>query len=115
MVGHEYFLDVDYDINDQQNLPLLLDMIKSYSKARADQPIFAPGHLIDFDGIMVNDSSVPPPSHEILQDGQTVTPLQTYATSQAAPPPTLPVPRGDFDVPSVPVMPVPRGVAMPLQ
>ncbi len=60
---------------------------------------------------MVNDALVPPPHHELLQEGQAVTPLQSQATSQAAPPPTLhPVPRGYFDVPSIPVMPVPGGV-----
>jgi hypothetical protein len=53
---------------------------------------------------------VTPPHHELLQDGQAVTSLQSQATSQAAPSPTLPVPRGGFDVPSVPVMPVPGGV-----
>jgi hypothetical protein len=110
-LGHECFLDVDYDVNDQPILPSLLYIIKSYSKAKADLPNFEPGHLIDFDGIMVNDASVPPPRHEVLQDGQVVTPLQSQATSQAAPPPTLhPVPRGDFNISSIPVMPVPGGV-----
>ncbi len=42
-----------------------------------DQPIFAPGHSIDFDGILANLALVLPPPHEILQDGQAVTPLQT--------------------------------------
>jgi hypothetical protein len=107
----ECFLDVDYDVNDQPILPLLSDIIKSYSKAKADQTKFELGHLIDFDGIMVNDALVPPPHHELLQDGQVVTPLQSQATSQAALPPTLHhVPRGDFNVPSIPVMPVPGGV-----
>jgi hypothetical protein len=110
-LGRECFLDVDYGANDQPILPSLLDIIKSYSKAKADQPNFEPGLLIDFDGIMVNNASVPPPHHELLQDGQVVTPLQSQATSQAAPPPTLnPVPRGDFDIPSIPVMPIPGGV-----
>jgi hypothetical protein len=59
---------------------------------------------------MVNNALVPPPHHKLLQDGQAVTPLQSQATSQAALPPTLPVQRGDFDVPSIPVMPVPGGV-----
>ncbi len=59
---------------------------------------------------MVNNVLVPPPPHELLQDSQAVTPFQSQATSQAAPPPTLPVPRGDFDVPSIPVMPVPGAV-----
>ncbi len=110
-LGRECFLDVDYDVNDQPILPSLLDIIKSYSKAKADQPNIEPGLSIDFDGIMVNDASVPPPHCKLLQDGQAVTPLQSQAISQAAPPPSLhPVPRGDFDVPSVPVMPVPGGV-----
>ncbi len=110
-MGRECFLDVDYDINDQPILPSLSDIIKLYSKAKADQPNFEPGLLTDFNGIMVNNALVPPPHHELLQDGQAVTPLQSQATSQAAPPPTLhPVPRGDFNVPSVPVMPVPGGV-----
>jgi hypothetical protein len=82
-LGRECLLDVDYDVNDQPIIPSLLDIIKSYSKARADQPIFALGHLIDFDGIMVNNALVPPPPHGILQDGQAVTPLQMQATSQA--------------------------------
>ncbi len=109
----ECFLDVDYDVNDQPILPLLLDTIKLYSKAKADQPNFEPGHLIHFDGIMVVNAlvPVPPPHHELLQDGQVVPPLQSQATSQAALPSTLhPVPRGDFNVPSVPVMLVPGGV-----
>jgi hypothetical protein len=110
-LGRECFLDVNYDVNDQPILPSLSDIIKSYSKAKADQPNFEPGLLIDFDGIMVNDASVPPPPHELLQDGQAVTPLQSQATSQAALPPTLhPVPRVDFNVPSIPVTPVPGGV-----
>jgi hypothetical protein len=110
-LGHECFLDVDCDVNDQSVLPLLLDIIKSYSKVKADQPNFEPGHSIDFDGIKVNDALVPPPHHELLQDSQVVTQLQSQATSQAALPPTLyPFPRGDFDVLSVPVMPVPGGV-----
>jgi hypothetical protein len=110
-LGCECFLDVDYDVNDQPILPSLSDIIKSYSKAKADQPNFEPGLSIDFDGIIVNNALVPPPPHELLQDGQAVTPLQSQATSQAAPPPTLhPVPRGDFDVPSIPVMPVPGRV-----
>jgi hypothetical protein len=109
-LGCECFLDVNYDINDQLILPLLLDNTQLYSKTKADQPNFEPGHSIDFDGIAVNDASVPPPHHELLQEGHAVTPLQSQATGQAAPPPTLPVPKGDFDVPSVPVMPVPRGV-----
>ena len=110
-LGCECFLDVDYDVNDQPILPSLSDMIKLYSKAKADQPNFEPGHLIDFDGIMVNNALVPPPHHELSQDGQAVTPLQSQATSQATLPPTLhPVPRGDFNVPSIPVMPVPGGV-----
>jgi hypothetical protein len=78
--------------------------------AKADQPNFEPGHSIDFDGITVNDASVPPPHHELLQDNRVVTPLQSQATSQAALPPTLPVPNGDINVLSVPVMPVPGGV-----
>jgi hypothetical protein len=105
-LGHECFLDVDYDVIDQPILPSLSDIIKLYSKAKEDQPNFEPGHSIDFDGIMVNNALVPPPNHEVLQDSQAVTPLQSQATSQAAAPPTLPVPRGVFDVPSVPVMPV---------
>ncbi len=109
-LGCECFLDVDYNVNDQPILPSLLDIIKSYSKARADQPHFEPGHLIDFDGITVNNAPVPLPPHEILQDDQAVTPLQTQATIQAAPPPILPVPGGDFNIPSVPEMPVPEGV-----
>ncbi len=110
-LGRECFLDVNYDVNDQPILPLLSDIIKLYSKAKADQPNFKPVHSIDFDGIMVKDASVPPPHHELLQDGQAVTPLQSQATKQAAPPPTLhPVPRGNFNIPSVPVMPVPGGV-----
>jgi hypothetical protein len=110
-LGRECFLDVDYDINDQLILPLLSDIIKLYSKTKADQPNFESGHLLDFDGIMVNNALVPPPHHELLQDGQVVTPLQSQANSQAAPCPTLhPVPRGDFNVPSVPVIPVPGGV-----
>ncbi len=109
-LGHECFLDVDYDVNDQPILSSLPDIIKLYSKAKEDQPNFEPGHLIDFDGIMANDESVPPPNHKLLQDGQAVTPLQSQATSQADPPPTFPVPRGVFDAPSVPVMPVPGGV-----
>jgi hypothetical protein len=64
----ECFLDVDYDVNDQPILPSLSDMIKLYSKAKADQPNFEPGHSIDFDGIMVNNASVPPPHHELFQD-----------------------------------------------
>jgi hypothetical protein len=39
-----------------------------------------------------------------------VLPFQSQATSQATPPLTLPVPKGDFDVPSIPVMSVPGGV-----
>ncbi len=110
-LGRECFLDVNYDINDQPILPLLSDIIKLYSKAKADQPNFEPGHSLDFDGIMVNNASVPPPHHELLQDGQEEIPLQSQATSQATLPPTLhPVPRGDFNVPFVPVMPVPGGV-----
>ncbi len=109
-LGRECFLDVNYDIDDQPILPLLSDIIKSYSKAKADQPNFELGHLINYDGIMVNKALVPPPHHELLQDSQAVTPLQSQATSLSAPPPTLPVSRGDFDVPSVPVMPVPGGV-----
>jgi hypothetical protein len=115
-LGRECFLDVGYDVNDQPILPLLLDIIKSYSKAKADQPNFEPGCSIDFDGIMVNNALVPPPHHELSQDDQAVTPLQSQATSQAAPPPTLhPVPRRDFYVPSIPVMPVPGGWTTPLQ
>jgi hypothetical protein len=110
-LGCECFLDVNYDVNDQPILPLLSDIIKLYSKAKADQPNFDPGHSIDFDGITVNNASVPPPHHDFLQVGQAVTPLQSQATSQTAPPPTLhPVPRGDFSIPSVPVIPVPGGV-----
>ncbi len=108
--GCECFLDVNYDVNDQLILPLLLGIIQSYSKAKADQPNFEPGHSIDYDGIAVNNSLVPPPHHELLHDGQAITPLQSQATSQAALPPTLPVPKGDFNAPSVLVMPVPRGV-----
>ena len=60
---------------------------------------------------MVNNALVPPPHHKLLQDGQAVTPLQSQATSQAALPPTLhPVPRGDFNIPYIPVMTVPGGV-----
>jgi hypothetical protein len=73
----ECFLGVNYDVNDQPILPSLSDIIKLYSKARVDQPIFAPGHSIDFDGILANLALVLPPPHEILQDGQAVTPLQT--------------------------------------
>jgi hypothetical protein len=102
-LGSECFLDVDYDNNDQPILPSLSDTIKSYSKAKADQPNFELGDLIDFDGIMVKDASVPPPHYELLQEGQAVSPLQSQATSQATLPPTL------LDVPSIPVMPVPRG------
>jgi hypothetical protein len=88
-LGRECFFDVDYDVNDQLILPSLSDIIKSYSKAKADQPNFEPGHSINFDGIIVNDALVPPPHYELLQDCQAVTPLQSQATSQAAPPPTL--------------------------
>ncbi len=109
-LGRKCFLDVNYDISDQPIIPSLLDIIKSYSKAKEDQLNFEPGHLIDFDGIMVNNALVPPPNHEVLQDGQAVTPLQSQATGQAAPPPTLPVPRRNFDIPSIPVMPVPGGM-----
>jgi hypothetical protein len=109
-LGRECFLHVDYDVNDKPILPSLSDIIKSYSKAKEDQPNFELGHSIDFDGIMVNNALVPPPNHEILLDGQAATLLQSQTASQAAPPPTLPVPRGDFDIPSVPVMPVPGGV-----
>jgi hypothetical protein len=70
-----------------------------YSKARADQPTFEPIQSIEFDGIPVNNASVPPP-HEVLQDGKAVNPLQTPANSQAAPTPALPVPREDFEVPT---------------
>jgi hypothetical protein len=104
-LGRKCFLDVDYDTNNQPILPSLSNIIKAYSKAKANQPNFELGHLIDFDGIMVNNALVPPPHHELLQDGQAVTPLQSQANSQAALPPSLhPVPRGDFKVPSVPVM-----------
>jgi hypothetical protein len=72
-LGHECLLDVNYDVNDQPVLPLLLDIIKLYSKAKVDQPNFEPGHSIDFDDIMVNDALVPPHHHELLQDGQAVT------------------------------------------
>jgi hypothetical protein len=110
-LGGECFLDADYDVNDQPVLPLLSEIIKLYSKAKADQPNFEPVHSIDFDGIMVNNALVPSPHHELLQDGQAVTPLQSEATSQTAPPLTLhPVPRGDFNVLSVPVMHVPGGM-----
>jgi hypothetical protein len=54
-----------------------LDIIKLYSKAKADQPNFEPGHLIDFDGIMVNNALVPTSHHELLQDSQVATPLQS--------------------------------------
>jgi hypothetical protein len=64
-LGHECFLDVDFDVNDQPILPPLSDIIKLFSKAKADQPNFEPGHLIDFDGIMVNNALVPPPHHEL--------------------------------------------------
>ncbi len=103
-LGRECFLDVDYNVYDKLILPSLSDIIKLYSKAKANQPNFELGHTIDFDGIMVYNALVPPPHHELLQDGQAVTPLQSQATSQAAPPPTFPLPRGDFDVPSNPVM-----------
>ncbi len=74
-LGRECFLDVNYDVNDQPILPSLSDIIKSYSKAKADQLNFKLGLSIDFDGIMVNDALVPPPHHELLQDGQAVNPL----------------------------------------
>jgi hypothetical protein len=45
-LGRECFLDVNYDVNDQPILPLLSDIIKSYSKAKADQPNFEPGHSL---------------------------------------------------------------------
>jgi hypothetical protein len=67
-LGHEYFLDVDYDVNGQLILPSLLYILQSYSKAKADQPNFEMGHSIDFDGITVNVVLVPPPHHELLQD-----------------------------------------------
>ena len=52
-----------------------------------------------------------PPPHEILQNGQAVLPLHhTPPKSQAAPTPALPVPAGDLDFPSVPVMPIQGGV-----
>lgn len=38
-LGRECFLDVDYDENDQPIIPLLLDIIESYSKAQADRPV----------------------------------------------------------------------------
>ena len=92
-LGCECFLDVDYDENDQTILPLLLDIIKLYSKARADQPTFAPIQSIDFDGIPVNNTSVPSPPHKILQDCQAVLPLNTPAEIHATPTPALPVVR----------------------
>ena len=39
-LGRECFLDVDNDENDQSIIPLLSDIIKSYSKAQANQPVF---------------------------------------------------------------------------
>jgi hypothetical protein len=83
-LGSECFLDVDYDFNDQPILPSLLDITKAYLKAKAKQQNFELGHLIDFDGFTVKDALVPPPHHELLQDGQAATPLQSQATSQAA-------------------------------
>jgi hypothetical protein len=41
-LGRECFLDVDNDENDQPISPFLSDIIKSYSKAQADQPVFEP-------------------------------------------------------------------------
>ena len=63
----------------------------------------------DFDGIPINDASVPPP-HEILQDGQVELTLHTTAKSQAAPTPVLPVPGENIGIPSFHVMPVPGRV-----
>jgi hypothetical protein len=69
-LGRECFLDVDYDENDQPKILLLSDIIKSYSKAQADQPVFESIQSFDFDGIQVNNASVP-----IMQQSHSTTGL----------------------------------------
>ena len=109
-LGRECFLDVDYDENGRPILPSLSDIIKSYSKAKADQPIFEPIQHIDFDCIRGEDTLVPPPSCNFFQDGQAVFPFDTPTETQTAPTPELLVSEGIVDVPFVPVMPIPGEV-----
>ena len=76
-LGCECFLDMDYDANGLPILPSLSDIINSYSKAKAGQPIFEPIQPLDFDNIHGKDSLMPPPPRDFFHDGQVVLPLDT--------------------------------------
>ncbi len=109
-LGRECFLDMDYDANGLPILPLLSDIINSYPKAKAGQPIFEPIQPLDFDNINGKDSLMPPPPRDFFHDGQAVLPLDTPTVTQTTPTPELLVPEDIVDVPSVPGLTFPGGV-----
>ena len=105
---------MDYDVNGLPILPSLSDIINSYSKAKAGQPIFEPIQPLDFDNIHGKDSLMPPPPRDFFHDGQAVLPLDTPTVTQTALTPELLVPEDIVDVPSVPGLTFPGGVDNPL-
>jgi hypothetical protein len=54
-LGHEYFMDIDYNENDHPTLPPLSDIIKSYSEARRLQEENEPTVAIGGDPIEDTD------------------------------------------------------------
>ena len=112
-LGRECFLDMDYDANGLPILPSLLDIINSYSKAKAGQPIFELIQPLDFDNIHGKDSLMPPPPRDFFHNCQVVLPLDTPTVTGTALTPELLVPDDIVDVPSAPGLTFPGGVDNP--
>jgi hypothetical protein len=78
-MGHECFMDIDYDENDHPTLPSLSDIIKQYTEAKAIQQQNEPTTSVELDPIYVTDflPSIPTAIPQAIPPQPTTEPLQT--------------------------------------
>jgi hypothetical protein len=98
-LGRECFLDIDYDKNDLPILPSLSDLIKEYSKAKANQKENEPTISVEFEPVD-NNAYQPPNPLESPSKNPIIptTPVNQHANQPPFPSTDLPqniVPGGD--------------------
>jgi hypothetical protein len=86
-LGHECYLDIDYDKNDDPILPSLFNIIKLYSDTKAMKPPYDPTPHIEFDAC---DKYVVPP-HASIKPAH-LPPIKTPHNPPKALPQNLPLP-----------------------
>jgi hypothetical protein len=92
-LGHECFLDIDYDKNDCPLLPSLSDLIKQYSKAKAIQKENEPTINVDFELVDISNYQPPYPLESpsmipVIQPA----PVSSETTNLQENPPLFPTP-----------------------